>query len=233
MPKSAEAPPHLSQIAFPSDKLRMRGAAMKSHRFVRFAAVAAVCLLFSSCGESEKPLSDPLKAKPDAQLVGIWRTKHGEGSVEYVHVARAGGKLPPGIMRTVSVQHNQDGTLGQPGEDLLFCTCAGENHYLNVVLTVDDERDVARLSKAGWNTKLIKSYCLVKYAVKGDSLTVWIMDPASQRELIKSGKIKGVVNKDSGRFTDTSENLAALLSAPESAKLFQNKDLMHRYERVK
>ena len=44
---------------------------MKSRRFVCFVALAGASLLLSSCGESKNPLSDPLKAKPDAQLAGV------------------------------------------------------------------------------------------------------------------------------------------------------------------
>jgi hypothetical protein len=204
---------------------------MKPRRFAFCVALAGACLLLSSCGGSKNPLSDPMKAKPDAQLAGIWRMKDSSG-VQYVHVGRAGGKLPPGIMHTVSIAHNQDGTLGRPSEGLVFCTSIGENRYLNVVATEDDQRDIPKLVEAGWKPNLVRGYCLVKYAVKGDSLSVWIMDQVAQRRLVQSGKIKGTVGTDSASFTDTTENLVAMLAAPENANLFEKEPTI-RYERVK
>ncbi len=105
---------------------------MKLQRIICVLGMAGACLLLSSCGDSENPLSDPLKAKPDKQLAGIWRRTDDSNGVEYYHVGRAGGKLPPGIMRAVGVVHNKDGTINPPEEMLLFSTTIGEKHFLEL-----------------------------------------------------------------------------------------------------
>jgi hypothetical protein len=231
MPQAAESDLARRRPRFRRTKPHFRGAAMKPRQFVRIVAFTGTCLLLSSCGGSKNPLSDPMKAKPDAQLVGIWRTKDSSG-VEYVHVGRAGGKLPQGIMHSVSVTHNHDGTLGQSGEWLVFSTNIDKNHYLNVVWPKDTDKGIAQLVKEGWKPNLVHGYCLVRYEVQGDALSIWIMDKNAQRRVIQAGKIKGTVDKDSAMFTDTTENLAAMLAAPENADLFK-KEPTDRYERVK
>ena len=84
---------------------------MKPHRLFLAIGLAGVCLLLSSCIDSKNPLSDPEKAKADPQLTGVWRRTTNNGGVEYYHVGLADGKLPPGIMWTVSVTHNKAGSL--------------------------------------------------------------------------------------------------------------------------
>ena len=58
---------------------------------------------------------------------------------------------------------------------LMFSTSIGENHYLNVVVTKDEDsnKDIAKLIEAGWKPNLVKYFWLVKYEVKGDVLSVW------------------------------------------------------------
>ncbi len=145
---------------------------MKSRRFVCFVALAGACLLLSSCGGSKNPLSDPAKAKADAQLMGVWRMTDSSG-VSYVHVGCAGGKLPPGIMEAIIIGHNVDGTLNEPEQMLMFSTIIGGNHYLNLVNSTkaeDSNKNVAKFIEEGWKPDLIKAFCLVKYEVKGDAL---------------------------------------------------------------
>ena len=89
---------------------------MRPHRLLLAIGLAGVCLLLSSCIDTKTPLSDPEKAKADPQLAGVWRGPPTMASVEYYHVGLAGGNLPPGIMRIVSVTHNKDGSLGRPVE---------------------------------------------------------------------------------------------------------------------
>ena len=205
---------------------------MKRRQLVRSTVLIGLGLLLISCGESKNPLSDPLKAKPDERLAGIWRGTEDPNGTEYIHVGRAGGKLPSGILRSVSAAHNKDGTVGRPSEMLVFSTIIGENHYLNVILPKNENVDLAQL-ESGWKPDRVKGYCLVKYQVQGDSLNVWIMDPDAERHAIEAGKIKGNIDKNSVSLTDTSENLVALLNGPDGAKLFPaSKPTMH-YQRVK
>lgn len=231
----------LASNAIPSNSPHFRGAAVKLRQMVCFIALAGTCLLLSSCGESRNPLCDPLEAKPDSQLAGIWRVSDPNGT-GYFHIGRAGGKLPPGIMRTLTVAHSADGTvkLDDPSELLMFPTTIGENHYLNIVgfIGEDQQKGIVQFDKSGWNPSLVNGYCLVKYQVKGDALSIWIMNGNAQSRLIRSGKVTGTIERAFGVvrassvFTDSTEKLAALLATPESANLFDEEPTL-RVERVK
>ena len=197
-------------------------------RFTTFL-LAVAGLLCASCVDSKNPLCDPLKAKTDAQLAGAWRAKMDDGGIEYYHVGPVRGNLPAGMMRAVSIVHKDDGTVARPGELLLFPTTIGKNHFLNV-LAVED-KDLEQLDNSGWKPNLVKGFFIVKYQIQGDTLTVWGIDADAKGKAIEAGKIKGTVEKNTKMFTDTSEKLAAFLSAPENTKLFTEKPV--RYERVK
>ena len=197
-------------------------------RFTTFL-LAVAGLLCASCVDSKNPLSDPLKAKADAQLAGVWRAKMDDGGIQYYHVGCAGGKFPGGMMRAVLAVHQADGTVARSDELLLFPATIGESHFLNV-LAIED-KDHEQLDKSGWKPDLVKGFFIVKYQIQGDTLTVWGIDADAKGRAIEAGKIKGTVEKNTKMFTDTSEKLAAFLSAPENAKLFTEKPV--RYERVK
>ena len=94
-------------------------------------SVAAVSLLLMSCIESENPLSDPQKSKPDDRLTGVWRFRGDSGEMNYYHIGHVGEKLPASVMQVIFVQHMTDGRMGS--RDLLaFPTTIGDKNYLNV-----------------------------------------------------------------------------------------------------
>ena len=209
---------------------------MKPRQFSCLLGMLCACLAPQSCLDTKTPLPSPEKAKPDAVLVGVWRASDGGlifAGGEYVHVGRAGGKLPEGVMRAVVVGHDkEDGTVDRPVQWLIFVTLVGENRYLNAARI--ENQDVETFDQKGWQPDLVKGWNIVKYQVQGDSLLVWMMDPEVKDRLIRAGKIKGTVSKgDAAFFTDTPENVAALLAKPENADLFGNKELLIRYQRVK
>ena len=209
---------------------------MKPRQFSCLLGMLCACLAPQSCIDSKTPLSNPEKAKADADLVGVWRAPDGGvlfTAVEYVHVGRAGEKLPEGVMRAVVVGHDKgDGTLGQSVDLLVFPGVAGESRYLNVAAV--KEKDWDTFHNKGWQPDLVKDYFILKYRVQGDSLVVWRMDPKVKERLITAGKIKGTIPQDDVPFfTDTPENVAALLAKPENDDLFGNKELLVRYQRVK
>ena len=191
--------------------------------------LAAACLPLVSCIDSKGPLSSPEKAKADLELAGVWRAKRNDGSVQYYHVARTGDKLPAGILRAVSTVHAVNGTLWRPDEMLLFSSDIGNDRYLNIAAVNKTALD--QLEKSGWDDKLVQGYFIGKYQVQGDALTIWSIDREAKRRAIQSGKIKGTVEKNDVFFTDTPENVAALLAAPANADLFNKEPI--RYERVK
>ena len=132
-------------------------------------------------------------------------------------------------MRVVTVGYAKDGTLSRPGELLAFSTSVGENRYLNIVFI--DGKDIDQFATAGWKPTLIQGYIVAKYQVQGDVLTLWGLDPDAKRKVVEAGKIKGTIEKNSVFFTDTSENIAALLSDPKNADLIAKEPT--KYERVK
>ena len=204
---------------------------MKTFRLLFAFAFAGICLSMASCIDSKNPISDPEKAKVDQKFLGVWRMADKGGDVIYYHVGLAGGKLPRGVLRAISIRHNKDGSVGGPDELLLFCTEAGNSRFLNVAC-VDRKEDLEKLDQSGWNAKLVNAYFIIKYELKDDSLKLWQMDRNAKAKAIEAGKIKGEITKNDVTFTDTSENLAKFLADPANAGLFDAKDSI-RYDRVK
>jgi hypothetical protein len=69
----------------------------------------------------------------------------------------------------------------------------------------------------------------LRYQVDGDKLSIWFMDANARKQAINDGKIKGVVEQNKSKFTDTTENLARFV-AEAGDGLFSKKPL--RLERV-
>jgi hypothetical protein len=207
---------------------------MKALRRCSLFALAGVCLLMASCVDSKEPISDPQKAKVDPALSGVWRITDTNGNVVYYHIGRAGGKLPEGFLRTITASHEKNGALSGPGKLFAFSSEIGKSRFINLPIVAGENFD--KLEHSGWDAKLAEGYFLAKYEVQGDTLTVWGFDKNAKRQAIEAGKIKGTIEKtkDGGEriyFTDTSENIAALLASPDGEKLFAKEPL--RYKRVK
>jgi len=176
----------------------------------RKALLAAVlCLLASGCDDSKNPLSDPQTSKADERLVGVWRERSDDGEV-YYHVGHAGEKFPAGMMRVVEITHSK-GKVEPPEEYLIFPAVIGDKTYLNVILG-GDKKLAKRLDEKGWNSDAVECYTFLKYQFDGDKLVVWLIDEKAKEQAIKSGKVKGVVERDMGKFTDTSENVARFVA---------------------
>ena len=71
--------------------------------------LALLCPLFTSCEDSDNPLSDPKEAVVDSVLVGTWRLKSKDGEVVYYHVGKAGDKFPAGMLRVIAVTYDKNG----------------------------------------------------------------------------------------------------------------------------
>jgi hypothetical protein len=194
---------------------------MKANRRIAAAALAGLCLSLTSCIDSQNPLCSPENAKVDAAILGIWRVKAENGDLQYYHIARAGARLPEGVLRIVVVSYAKNGSISRPGEMFAFATVIGANRYLNVALV--DDKDIDHFDKPGWKPNLVKGYILVKYQVNGDALMLWNMDQDAKRQMIDAGKAKGTVTKNAVYFTDTSESVAKLLAASKANALFTKK----------
>jgi hypothetical protein len=184
---------------------------MKALRLVSAFVFAGMCLSMASCINSKNPVSDPETAKVDQNVLGAWRTTDKDGNVIDYHVAVAGDKLPGGLLRVISTTHKKTGGLPVPGKLFAFSSEVGNDRFLNVAVV--DNAAMNKLEKTGWSAALVKSYSLIKYEVQGDTATLW------------------PVARDV-KLTDTSENVAKFLAAPENAGLFDAKSAIH-YDRVK
>ena len=71
-------------------KVAPKGAAHATNRILRLLPMAATCLLFTSCIDSNVPLSDPNKSKADERLAGNWQLRNDDGSVNSYRFALAG-----------------------------------------------------------------------------------------------------------------------------------------------
>jgi hypothetical protein len=191
---------------------------MKAFRRFSLTTLIGSCLLLTSCIDSKEPICKPEDAKVDKDLTGTWRTELDNGEIHYFHIAPAGGNLPAGVMRIITIVFSSDGTLSQPGEMLGFSADVGDRRFLNIAFI--DDGELGTMANEGWNPELPKGFLLVKYQAADGKLTIWEMDAQAKRRLIEAEKIKGTIEKNAVFFTDTPENIVAVLSGPEGDKLF-------------
>ncbi|MGD0383511.1 MAG: hypothetical protein ABSA77_08330 [Thermoguttaceae bacterium] len=113
-----------------------------------------VCLVFTSCVDSDNPLSDPKQSVVDSGLLGVWRGREKDGDVVYYHVGKAGGKFPAGMLRVKIITHNKNGELPGPdnGDTLVFTTVLGKNRYVNI--TGLDAEKIKTMGDAKWDPKM-------------------------------------------------------------------------------
>ncbi|MGO9113723.1 MAG: hypothetical protein ACLP9L_31205 [Thermoguttaceae bacterium] len=167
----------------------------------------AACLFASGC-DSKYPLSDPRTSKADQRLVGVWLDRS-DGNV-YYYVANAGEKSPACMMRVVGIKHNK-GTVEPSATFLVFPTVLGDKTYLNVALG-DDDKLVKSLHERGGKTVETDSYTFYKYEFDGDKLLLYAIDEEAKQKAIKSGKVRGKVENNSAKFTDSTEHVARLVA---------------------
>jgi hypothetical protein len=182
------------------------------------------CLVFTSCVDSDNPLSDPKQSAVDPGLMGVWRGRDKDGEVTYYHVGQAGGKFPAGMLRVKIITHNKNGELPRPdsGDTLVFTTVLGKNRYVNI--TGLDAEKIKTMGDSKWEPSMADGYFIYKYEINGDKLAIAGMDHKQKAAAIKAGKIKGTGEDDNPRFTDTTENLARFLASPDAEKLFFTKE---------
>lgn len=192
------------------------------------ALFLAVCLLASGCDDSKKPLSDPKTSKADERLIGVWREQGDDGETFY-RFSQAGTNFPKSMMRVAARTHSK-GQKGTADEYLVFPTVLGGKTYLNVVLD-GGKKVVKRLNETGWKAEAVTCYTFIRYQIDGGKLVMWVIDEDAKERAIKSGKIKGLIGRDSiATFTDTTENVAHFV-AEAGDSLFNTKEPLH-LERV-
>jgi hypothetical protein len=192
-----------------------------------FLICVAVCLFATGCDDSKNPLSDPNTSKADERLVGVWRNRSDDGEA-YYHIGHAGEKFPANMLRIIEIKHSK-GTVEPPEEYLVFPSAIGDKTYLNAVLD-GDKKLVKRLDEKGWKAVEVDNYTFLKYQCDGDKLVVYLIDESAKQEAIKGGKIKGTVDNNSAKFTDTTKNVARFAS--EAGDGLWNTQDPCRFERV-
>jgi len=183
-----------------------------------------LCFVFTSCVDSDNPLSDPKQSAGDPGLLGVWRVSEKNGDVAYYHVGQAGSNFPTGMLRVKVIIHTKDGELPRPDNDdmLVFTTTLGNNHYFNI--TSLDAKQIKSMGDSKWEPSMAEGYFIYRYEIRGDKLIVAGLDSDQKKAAIQAGKIKGTVEDKNVRITDMTENLARFIAAADQEKLFPTKD---------
>lgn len=218
-------------------------------RRIFFSLSVAICCSLTGTGfasddsdnevNSDHPLSDAAKSKPDEKFLGTWRptreTADAWGMKDF--------RMDVGIARNVSafngdsnfsnkkskkVVYNKvmrftwmwkGGRVTRTDTFVFFATKIGKNCFVNIPLFTDD------------NT--IKGYFLFKYEVSGDTLVFRL---ANFDGVIKGGKLKGRFDKNNwlfaGRVTDSTENIVRFLQQGGDKECFPD-TFEFRFQRSK
>ena len=78
-----------------------------------------------------------------------------------------------------------------------------------------------------------KGYLLARYEIKGDEMTVWLLDSDKVRAAIVQKKLKGDVSQGVGStitITDAADKVRSFLESPKSSELFK---YLGTFERIK
>lgn len=172
--------------------------------------ILTMALVFSACETVFlNPLSNLREAKPDNRLPGKWISKDEKYNGAYI---RFDG--------SANLETNISAFGGETQEQYpaftMYTTKIGKHTYMNLN-PADEDRD--------------KGYLIVRYAIEGNQLTVWILDPDKVKAAIAQGKLKGTSAPGFGTTTvsDTSKNIAAYLESDADGELFQH---AWRFEKV-
>jgi len=181
----------------------------------------AFCLLLASCTtDSVNPLSSPDTAQPDQRLLGDWRGKKNPDKITF----RFSMAKQPHWMHVEMIPDK----AGEKTDAYdLFPTVIGDNTFLNVLTTGNDEQGHPR-----------KSYTFVRYAVSSDhTLQMWMISQDQAAAAVRAGKIQGVVHENKHAITpgqpahadvdvtfqDSSENLFKCVQNSDVDVLFNDK----------
>ena len=174
--------------------------------------VALLALFFSACEVVlTNPLSDSARDKPDERLLGKWINKDEKEKGVFV-------QFDTGANREFNVSF-----LGGKSEEknpvftALTTTIGG--HYYMTLNPTDEDRD--------------KGYFLARYEMKGDEMTVWLLDSDKVRAAIGQKKLKGEVGQGAApkiTITDAADKVRSFLESPKSSELFK---YLGTFERIK
>jgi hypothetical protein len=169
-----------------------------------FCLIFSVFVFFAGCEvESQNPLSSITEAKIDKQLLGKWKVVDGKKN-EYMHVEKLSShelKIP---------FEGED--LDEEDKDSFFTVFVSEiagNKYMNV--------------RAVNPSKGSSGYIFLKYIVKDNKLTLWILNGYKVQEGLKKGLLKGEARGIFGgaNISDTSSNLKRFIESSTDSELFE------------
>ena len=184
-------------------------------RPVRLCAAVLLLLILTACGpaESVNPLSDPLQAKHDEELLGTWAGRNEDDTI-LMHFVPA----------KKSFTHIVLVGRGKDGADILtyemFPTSIGKNRYMNV-------RNWKPKPQAGGKKEDAsgKRFFFTKYEIAEDILTIWTTKNGTIRKAIEQQKLEGEIRKGkhftSVTITDSSGNLSRFVQSTEHEILFE------------
>jgi hypothetical protein len=162
-------------------------------------SIRLLLLLFAlplaSCVQLSGPFSDPDKAKPDRELLGGWKNSDNGPGYWLLFVGNSGDRhQPPGIMKVIEVESDQQDNITARQPFLFFTTAIGKSKYANIKYA--DFVPAADRAKLPTRAKrYANGYALIKYRVEQDRLSVWLPDSEAAVALVQTGKLKGSVEE--------------------------------------
>jgi hypothetical protein len=183
---------------------------------IRTAAILACAVLLAGClpVTSKTPVGTTASLGADKALIGTWKG-HGVDSEDkqegFFHFMLAkDGSLA--IAQVFATGGNDDGWTVYRATTAAL----GKNHFLNVSLIADGGGPADDSSKN-------KIFPLI-YSIKGQTLTVSLLDEDKAKAAITAGKLKGTIDPGvSGdvQLTSDGAELDAFMATPEAAGLFK------------
>ncbi len=196
---------------------------MQFNSIIRFV-VLGLGFLLAGCIDSEAPLSDPEKSKPDEKVLGKWIYEEKGASQGQITIEKVGAAgFPPGIM-TLTMRPRTRSAISKVG--FVFSSELKGKTYLNVFGRMVD----APAKIPTWNQVRAGGFSILKYAVKEDTLTFWVVDDESPlKTAVKNGRLKGTIRprgyldfEPTVKLKDTSANVAQIVLR-EDEKLFSER----------
>ncbi len=183
---------------------------------IRLAAALACAFLLTGClpVTSTTPVGTTTGLGADASLYGTWKGHSPDADNKddgFFHfMAAKDGSI------TIAMIQARGGS--DDGWTIFSARTAslGKNRFINAVETFDKDAPAEGTLKNA-NIPLL-------YAVKGRTLTIYLMDEDKTKEAVKTGKLKGTIEPgENGDVVITSDaaELDAFMTTPEAAGLFK------------
>jgi hypothetical protein len=190
----------------------------------RLCVVVSV-LMLPSCAQTTNPLSDPLKAKADDRLVGVWRLiPNDKAELEYMFLFIGNSDDPealPGMMKAVEVSSDKSSRPRTPGPVFFLVTSLAGQQYAS--LLHGETSAAIKLLKT--DPENAKPWSVLKYGVEPNRLTIWLIDDKAASDAVRKGQVKGRIERN-GLLTIVSmtggDDLAGFLSNGGDRTLFND-----------